>query len=64
MGTDELKASYVRLLRNDEGKVMHTESADEEVTLLRQRITDLTELLDMTRKIIRDQDRRVLQGRV
>lgn len=63
MGTAGLRANYVRLLRDEDGDVIHSESADEEVTLLRQRITDLQELLNMTRQIIRDQDRKVLKGR-
>ena len=67
---------YVALYRDEEGTVVHSENANGEfremqtqITKLRQslqnemeKVDDLRELLDRTRKIILEQDRKLLTG--
>jgi hypothetical protein len=69
---------YVALYRDADGTVVHTENANGEwremqtqITKLRQalqiemeRTEDLRELLDQTRKLVLEQDRKLLTGRV
>jgi hypothetical protein len=69
---------YVALYRDADGTVVHSENANGEwremqtqITKLRQalqiemeRTEDLRELLDQTRKLVLEQDRKLLTGRV
>jgi dynactin complex subunit len=69
---------YVALYRDADGTVVHSENANGEwremqtqITKLRQalqiemeRNDDLRELLDQTRKLVLEQDRKLLAGRV
>lgn len=69
---------YVALYRDADGTVVHSENANGEwremqtqITKLRQalqiemeRTDDLRELLDQTRKLVLEQDRKLLTGRV
>jgi predicted RNase H-like nuclease (RuvC/YqgF family) len=69
---------YVALYRDADGTVVHSENANGEwremqtqITKLRQalqiemeRTDDLRELLDQTRKLVLEQDRKLLAGRV
>jgi predicted RNase H-like nuclease (RuvC/YqgF family) len=69
---------YVALYRDESGTVVHTENANGEyremttqIEKLRQalqiemeRVEDLRELLDRTRKVILEQDRKILTGGV
>jgi dynactin complex subunit len=69
---------YVALYRDADGTVVHSENANGEwremqtqITKLRQalqiemeRNDDLRELLDQTRKLVLEQDRKLLTGRV
>jgi predicted RNase H-like nuclease (RuvC/YqgF family) len=69
---------YVALYRDADGTVVHSENANGEwremqtqITKLRQalqiemeRTEDLRELLDQTRKLVLEQDRKLLAGRV
>ena len=68
---------YVALYRDADGTVVHSENANGEwremqtqITKLRQalqiemeRTEDLRELLDQTRKLVLEQDRKLLTGR-
>jgi len=68
---------YVALYRDADGTVVHSENANGEwremqtqITKLRQalqiemeRTDDLRELLDQTRKLVLEQDRKLLAGR-
>lgn len=68
---------YVALYRDADGTVVHSENANGEwremqtqITKLRQalqiemeRTDDLRELLDQTRKLVLEQDRKLLTGR-
>ena len=69
---------YVALYRDENGTVVHSENANGEYRQMKadiktltnalemevQRLADLRELLDNTRKLVLDQDRKILAGRV
>lgn len=69
---------YVALCRDENGTVVHSENANgewrqmqadikrltEALNIEMERLADLRELLDSTRKIILDQDRKVLRGQL
>lgn len=69
---------YVALYRDEDGTVVHSENANGEFRQLQadvmmltnalnlemERLADLRELLDSTRKIILEQDKKLLTGRV
>lgn len=76
-GLTEGSKDYVCLYRDEHGTVVHSENANGEyremqtqITKLRQalqiemeKVDDLRELLDRTRKVILEQDRKILAGR-
>lgn len=69
---------YVALYRDENGTVVHSENANgeyrqmqEQIKVLTealeielQRMIELRELLDLTRKLVLEQDRKLLMGRV
>lgn len=69
---------YVALYRDENDTVVHSENANgewrqmqadikrltEALNIEMERLADLRELLDSTRKIILDQDRKVLRGQL
>lgn len=69
---------YVALYRDENGTVVHSENANGEFRQLQadvttltdalnlemERLADLRELLDQTRKLVLEQDRKILAGRV
>jgi hypothetical protein len=72
-GTKDYVVSY----RDETGTVVHTENANGEVRQMQadikrltealeleiERLADLRELLDSTRKLVLDQDRKILRGK-
>lgn len=65
-----MHVSYVRLYRDQEGVVVHSEEADEEIKKLnliiqtqQQKIFDLQDMLDMVRKIAFDLNEEILKGK-
>jgi hypothetical protein len=69
---------YVALYRDENGVVVHSENANgeyrqmqehiksliEALSIEMQRVEDYRELLDKTRKLVLEQDRKLLAGRV
>ena len=69
---------YVALYRDADGTVVHSENANgewrqmqeriksliEALSIEMQRVEDYRELLDQTRKLVLEQDRKLLTGRV
>ena len=53
---------YVLIVRDERGEEIDRKDADSDIRALKQRILDLQELLDNTRKIALEANERILKG--